>query len=655
MKLKVSFDKNAIKEFLLEHVEKFAFAVIIMFFLALVAGAIWADRFERTADDLEQSAKRADDHINSIPPVADREAIPFAGMILDNRPPREDEYRHVVSWNPRLVNPMDLRDEPPVLLVRELRGSAGYGAFNMRVEREVVGGRRGAAREMSQGVRGQRWAVITGLVPVREQEQAFEEFFRERVKPHPEPDLPQYIYYRVERAEVDPYLSPSDPEQLKWTALNLRAALTKAGELWTGTAPEVVDEQFVHPRLVFPLGPKVVEEQARGYAYAGGEMDMPMGEGMFAGEEQRGPWGEEVAHPPQIPLKQRQLESEMDEQLRPDGTPPERRPDDPDFDMPMGGMPMAGMPMGAEEGMGLPSRRPGRGYPTQSRFMEGEGMRGPGAGMGMDEYAGEGMGMREQMPDHLLFRFFDYTVESGKSYRYRVRLMLANPNYGIDPKFLASPELAEKQWIEKDRWSEPTPVITVPRDTHVLTGGVHTQIRDTDEPSGTVAVVKWLEETGEEVHKDFRVTRGQLLDYPGTVIRERKQVRRDEMADEMQPGRKGLLGLAAAETEPEEPEKIDFITGMLVLDLLGGARLPGRDRSMTEPGRILAMDYDGTLRVLSEAQDKKEYERRTSEPETPETEMPDMMDQEMMMDDMMLLEGEGGGGPRKRPRRREQP
>ncbi len=599
MKIKLNFDKNAVKEFLLEHVEKFVFAGILLAFLSLVTGAIWAGRYERSPENLIESVERAEKDIDAIPHVSAREMTPVADTIRGYRAPQEGDYRHDKRWIPRLINPMGLREEPPVLLVRELRGSSGYGAFNLRIHRDGAADPRGrpATRDVAQGRRGQRWAVITGLVPVREQVQAFEEFFRDRIKPNPEPDVPEYIYYRVERAEVDPYVSPSDPDQLKWTTLNLRAALAATEKTWSATAPEVVDERFLHPQLVFPLGPKVVEERDRAAMYPG---------------EEAGLWGEEVAHPPQIPLKQRHLEDEPDPE---DSAEP--GPDDP-WDGPIRG----------EGGAGYPRTTPGARRPAPPRFMEGEGMRRPGVGMG--DYAGEEMGLYDRTPDYLLFRFFDYTVQPGKSYRYRVRLMLANPNFKLDPKYLADPELAKRQWIEKDRWSEPTPVITVPRDAHVLAGGVHTLIRETDDPSGTVAIVKWREETGEEVHKDFRVTRGQLLDYPGTVIRDPRRTREPVADARLLDPRKDV--------REEEPEKVDFVTGILALDLKGGSRLPGRDRSMTEPGRILVVDEDGTLRTLSEAQDKREYERRTVEPETPETDMPGMM-HDPMMDDMMLLEG----------------
>ena len=89
----------------------------------------------------------------------------------------------------------------------------------------------------------------------------------------------------------------------------------------------------------------------------------------------------------------------------------------------------------------------------------------------------------QKPPPFLLLRYFDYTVEPGKHYVYRVRLVLANPNYippagaaadagaqgvsNLKPGYLKDPKLAEKQWLETD-WSEPSPVISVPRDTRVL-------------------------------------------------------------------------------------------------------------------------------------------------------------------------------------------
>ena len=62
----------------------------------------------------------------------------------------------------------------------------------------------------------------------------------------------------------------------------------------------------------------------------------------------------------------------------------------------------------------------------------------------------------------LLLRFFDFTVEPGKQYKYRVMLWLANPNYNYDIHFLSDPKLAKEQWI-KTEWSELNAPVSVCR------------------------------------------------------------------------------------------------------------------------------------------------------------------------------------------------
>ena len=58
----------------------------------------------------------------------------------------------------------------------------------------------------------------------------------------------------------------------------------------------------------------------------------------------------------------------------------------------------------------------------------------------------QAMQAEDEIP-YYLFRFFDFTVESGKRYVYRVRLMLLNPNYEIPPRFLISDELDKKPYL----------------------------------------------------------------------------------------------------------------------------------------------------------------------------------------------------------------
>ncbi len=65
-----------------------------------------------------------------------------------------------------------------------------------------------------------------------------------------------------------------------------------------------------------------------------------------------------------------------------------------------------------------------------------------------------------QGPSNFMFRFYDTTVEAGKTYQYRISLVLANPNYGVNPGYLDESADATQEHLETD-WSEPTEWISV--------------------------------------------------------------------------------------------------------------------------------------------------------------------------------------------------
>src|SRR5690606_13643890 len=64
----------------------------------------------------------------------------------------------------------------------------------------------------------------------------------------------------------------------------------------------------------------------------------------------------------------------------------------------------------------------------------------------------------------LLSRYFDFNVDPGKTYRYRVRLKVQNPNFGLSPEQIRSPEVAEGEF-RFTPWSAATEPVTVPPDT----------------------------------------------------------------------------------------------------------------------------------------------------------------------------------------------
>lgn len=104
----------------------------------------------------------------------------------------------------------------------------------------------------------------------------------------------------------------------------------------------------------------------------------------------------------------------------------------------------------------------------------------------------------------LLFRYFDFSVEPGKTYRYRVRLVLNNPNYGRLP----SEANGEAQVVEGEtrttEWSEPTPPVSIERDVYYFVKDVDTKRNKT-----RVSVYQWDTKLGTTVNADLDLYPGQ--------------------------------------------------------------------------------------------------------------------------------------------------
>lgn len=69
---------------------------------------------------------------------------------------------------------------------------------------------------------------------------------------------------------------------------------------------------------------------------------------------------------------------------------------------------------------------------------------------------------------HCLMRFIDVTVQPGCSYDYRVRVKMANPNYGQKER-VAYPSLAEKPELDPSPWVEVGQPVVVPPELYYYT------------------------------------------------------------------------------------------------------------------------------------------------------------------------------------------
>ena len=258
-------------------------------------------------------------------------------------------------------------------------------------------------------------------------------------------------------------------------------------------------------------------------------------------------------------------------------------------------------------------------------------------------------------PKLKLFRFFDLSAESGKTYRYRVRLLLKNPNEGVAVQYLkdddysahipdwqefspataapaaapgaapgaaqaAAPaptagaaELSASETICTD-WSAESPDVFTPRDWRLLAVTVSPPAPglESNPPVGKVMVINWAfdeEENvyyGIEAYRDFSVLRGKVVNFKNYKFpedREPKEEKKKKKKDEKQP---------RYTRRPQEIEQIEvhYMTESLVVDLRPGQRSSSKD-PWPGPSDILVMNSDGSLSVLNELADRADYWKRT--------------------------------------------
>jgi hypothetical protein len=196
-----------------------------------------------------------------------------------------------------------------------------------------------------------------------------------------------------------------------------------------------------------------------------------------------------------------------------------------------------------------------------------------------------------------LLRFFDFSVEPGKKYKYHVRLALLDPNQSfganrVDPEALDSAVITR---VRKDKaargasatpfrmteWSKPSRPVSIPLSGSVSVAGAKPAADQTNsEPKATLLVQSFGE------------------DAKGNAI---------EAAKEKDLQRGSVANMTEdAEVLVDQGRAIDpvkgfsFQTGITVADIRGGERLT---RDATRPARVLLMGPAGQLFVQDEVSD----------------------------------------------------
>jgi hypothetical protein len=248
------------------------------------------------------------------------------------------------------------------------------------------------------------------------------------------------------------------------------------------------------------------------------------------------------------------------------------------------------MPQRAGAGRGA-MRMPGRMGERRTSF-GARSMHGLGSEMG-GPYPGGGIGrsgQRSALPrgvDFWLLRFVDFTVEPGKKYKYRVRLVLVDPNHGLQDSAL-DPAVQDRLRASKkkdfrmvEEWSEPSPTVGIPLAGAVMLAEAKpaNEKNFNDEPAIKLMVETFDVQDGTAVHvakeKDFRrgavVNLKEKMEYTGDG---------DRWIDTF--------------------DSYEIRTGVTVLDVTGGDRL---SKDMSTPARMLVMHPSGEISIRKELDD----------------------------------------------------
>ncbi len=466
------------------------------------------------------------------------------------------------------------------------------------------------------GIAARSFAVVSvrALVPFEKQWEEYERTLANAVGYSPMDDVPKYLLFVAERAEVtDDANAP-----LQWrTISNSSYALDWIRKNYAAAPPELADEAYLSPTLTMPIPPILMA-----------------------------PYDALALHA-EVPRKSLRPQLAMAQAGAADAAnqPADEAPAQPtaDFSEGLPQLPMSRTPgaggYGAGDGMmpSMPYAGADPGYGGAAGMYEG-GYPAPGIeGYGEGGYAGGpaampgqgGMpGLRPPLVKYKLVRFFDFTAEPGKSYRYRVRVMLEDPNRPRDPRVEPNPRILDQAvtdrltkviaddeqyqkannkarrtaWRET-AWSEPSNIVTVAVPKRFLAGGA-TAARsvkltlvgpsvELEEGRGKVVTVTWDPRRATDVAAEREVLRGEFLDFTQT-------------ADVLQP----------VTLQIKRIEDFKFSTDAFVADLRGGEPLmtdvdktTKEETPLPTPGEFLVVDGDGRLVACNEVDDAEEYRR----------------------------------------------
>ncbi|MDR2440418.1 MAG: hypothetical protein LBE12_13740 [Planctomycetaceae bacterium] len=581
--------------FFTENIEKIILILVIPLAIYI---AYLGTQYEPLAWQPDALVKAADSANNTIK-TSERKAVDEGVSIITydvkatwiKAKIRSDYYHTETQWLPSLFPEKNKRSAVSVFPVRELKAQPGLGAVSINSAsplaiQAVETGSSTMTNSAATNTRiGERWAIVTGLIPIREQLNLYVDKFSSSVLPDALRDMPTYILYDVERAEIVP---GENLDNLKWQRLDFLTEFLKKRSLWSGNAVDPVDPIFFAPQvpgkfpMAYPLPPVTKK------------------------------FNEEVARPPFIPmLTDSQMEElkqseKINERIRKEMF--DIKPED-ILDNPFGG--------------------------SESRIGSGSG--------GMDRNMTQGRNRRTRQSttepeeeeikpvqvDNYLFRFLDFKVEPGKTYRYRVRLYLANPNYKLAPNYLEDETLSKEPYLITE-FSAPSNEVSIPLESRVLTTNVFAADpkQPWTEPATSIMAVHFDLMDGSEWYVEReRVYRGSTINYKNQEVTNpllEKQTSISDMESSSPPTRSAPRRTTPSSSKPSTAntkntenktlKRLNIVSEVCVLDMKGGESLykiptaAQKAPDLRSPGKVMVLEPSGNILIRAVNSDLLEVE-----------------------------------------------
>lgn len=604
---------------LFQHGEKFLFLLVIALVVWMITQGSSMEKFKLTPEQIDESARRATEHIkeSKIKPVEFDAGVvvydykDFANLI--KTAVKVNAYETPIRWEQSLFPDKVKRPEIIPLPVENLKAVASIGTIQYKdkpaspVANAAMPGAMGADPAAGMGMdmamggpgagsnvkeRGRRWITVTGSIPVRKQLAVYMQSFSGAQYSDSLRDQPKYLLYRLERGVMG-----ETGEVSGWKAISLLEVMKKENNSWAGIGMEQVDLSYFAP--LDPNYPPMAMSCP------------PMSNRMF---------GEEVANLPNIPVQSdemmEQASSEMQERNKLLEKMQDVRTDDILKRSPFGAASTRGMGSIGMDGA------PGA-DPSMAAGMGGPGMEGPMGGAGqsqsntwmLNQNVGKTIDLDSNVApvDYYLFRFFDFDVQPNQTYVYRVKLVLANPNYGVDENFVVEPKSTKSTFIESP-FSEVSNPVSLGKVSRIYFQTIAEDERIGRDPNLLVSSVYYDVETGSEsIVKDQKVVRGQVANFlkqNHKALESKKQSTfgmGPEMSMDPMMGAPGGGRGSKSKKKKEAGKIVDHISDVCVMDVFGGYKLPNSD--LRSPSRALVLQANGLVQTRYLNEDKRELNR----------------------------------------------